>query len=143
VWNAPGNGSATPDSCIVSIIGPNRPSGCSAAQVDIAAVPPGRVTLRISAMAAARSGKNWSPCWHSTTSKLSSSAAMADAGHSRYSIVAHRGSCGRAHAIASMAALMSLATTRPPGPAASAASLATGPSPLATSRTLHPGLRFP
>jgi hypothetical protein len=105
----PGNGSAMPVSCAASIIGPNRPSGRSAAQVDITAVPPGRVTLRISATAAARSGKNCSPCWHSTTSKLSSSAAIADAGHCRYSIAAHPGACGRADATASMAALISLA----------------------------------
>jgi hypothetical protein len=42
-------------------------------------------------------------------SKLSSSAAIADAGHYRYSIAAHPGSCSRADASASMAALISLA----------------------------------
>jgi hypothetical protein len=64
-------------------------------------------------------------------------AAIAVAGHSRYSIGAHPGSAGTglAAAAASIGPLMSLATTRPPGPAAAAASRATGASPLATSST--------
>jgi hypothetical protein len=56
--------------------------------------PPGLAVLPISRTAAARSPKNWIPYWHSTASKLSSPAAIAFAGHSRYSIGAHPGSAG-------------------------------------------------
>ena len=48
---------------------------------------------------------------------------------------------GRAAARASIGSLMSVATTRPAGPTAVAASLAAGLSPLATSSTDYPGCR--
>jgi hypothetical protein len=51
---------------------------------------------------------------------------------------AQAGSTGLAAATASIAGLMSLATTRPPGPTTAAASRATVPGPLATSSTELP-----
>jgi hypothetical protein len=68
-----------------------------------------------------------------------SGVSISDAGQARNSIRAAPAGAGRAAASASIGSLISLATTRPPGPTAAAASRATGPGPLATSSTDQPG----
>jgi hypothetical protein len=73
--------------------------------------------------------------------KPSSGVSISDAGQARNSIRAAPADAGRAAASASIGSLISLATTRPPGPTAAAASRATGPGPLATSSTDQPGRR--
>ena len=91
--------------------------------------------------AAARSGKNWRPCWQVTTSKVSSSTVSGAAGETMYSTGAADVTPGFPFAIAIIASLKSAPTTRPCGPTCSAAIRATVPGPVAMSRTASPGRR--
>jgi hypothetical protein len=82
--------------------------------------------------AATRSGKNCSPCWQRARSKVSLPRSTVTASPSRHSIVAPAGAACR-RATASMAGLMSTASTFPAAPTSGATARATSPVPQARS----------
>jgi predicted component of type VI protein secretion system len=114
----------------------SRIKGISSSERHVATanLPPLARARRISDAATGLSGKNCSPCWHTTTSNCSPSRrGSALACPSRQSMLD-----ATARATESISELTSIPTTCPASPSRSLATRATIPVPHATSRTRSP-----